>query len=64
MNLGDIKSLDEVVSNGSKHISVDDFSHLLNTVYEALESTRFPPVQCVRLVHAATVLLRDAPQGR
>ncbi|KAG1810124.1 Urb2/Npa2 family-domain-containing protein [Suillus plorans] len=60
---GDIKSLDEVVSSGSKHLSVDDFSHLLNTVYEALESTRFPPVQCVRLVHAATVLLRDAPQG-
>ncbi|KAG1889396.1 Urb2/Npa2 family-domain-containing protein [Suillus subluteus] len=60
---GDIKSLDEVVSSGCKHLSVDDFSHLLDTVYEALESTRFPPAQCVRLVHAAAVLLRDAPQG-
>ncbi|KAG2345231.1 hypothetical protein BDR05DRAFT_127206 [Suillus weaverae] len=60
---GDIKSLDEVVSSGCKHLSVDDFSHLLDTVYEALESTRFPPAQCVRLVHLATVLLRDAPQG-
>jgi hypothetical protein len=61
--VGDIKSLDEVVSSGCKHLSVDDFSHLLDTVYEALESTRFPPAQCVRLVHAATVLLCDAPQG-
>lgn len=60
---GDIKSLDEVISSGCKHLSVDDFSHLLDTVYEALESTRFPLAQCVRLVHAATVLLRDAPQG-
>ncbi|KAG1845502.1 hypothetical protein DFJ58DRAFT_893666 [Suillus subalutaceus] len=60
---GDIKSLDEVVSSGCKHLSVDDFSHLLDTVYEALESTRFPPARCVRLVHAAAVLLRDAPQG-
>ncbi|KAG1757888.1 hypothetical protein EDB19DRAFT_1822830 [Suillus lakei] len=62
-NVGDHKSLDEVVSNGCKHLSVDDFSHLLDTVYEALESSRFPPAQCVRIVHAATVLLRDAPQG-
>lgn len=60
---GDIKSLDEVVSSGCKHLSVDDFSYLLDTVYEALESTRFYPAQCVRLVHAATILLRDAPQG-
>lgn len=63
MNAGDIKFLDEVVSSGCKHLSIDDFSHILNTVYEALESTRFPPAQCVRLVHAATILLRDAPQG-
>ncbi|KAG2160067.1 Urb2/Npa2 family-domain-containing protein [Suillus bovinus] len=60
---GDIKSLDEVVSSGCKHLSVDDFSHLLDTIYEALESTRFPPTQCVRLVHVATVFLHDAPQG-
>ncbi|KIK46276.1 hypothetical protein CY34DRAFT_800619 [Suillus luteus UH-Slu-Lm8-n1] len=60
---GDIKSLDEVVLSGCKHLLIDDFSHILNTVYEALESTRFPPAQCVRLVHAATILLRDAPQG-
>ncbi|KAG1766457.1 Urb2/Npa2 family-domain-containing protein [Suillus occidentalis] len=60
---GDIKTLDEVVPSGCKHLSIDDFSHMLNTVYEALESTRFPPAQCVRLVHAATILLRDAPQG-
>ncbi|KAG2075229.1 hypothetical protein BDR04DRAFT_1070464 [Suillus decipiens] len=60
---GDIKSLDEVVSSGCKYLSVNDFSHILGTVYEALESIRFPPAQCVRLVHAATVLLCDAPQG-
>ncbi|KAG1749705.1 Urb2/Npa2 family-domain-containing protein [Suillus paluster] len=56
-------ALDDVVSNGCKHLSVNDFSHLLDTVYEALESTRFPPAQCVRLVHTATVLLHDTPQG-
>ncbi|KAG0697175.1 Urb2/Npa2 family-domain-containing protein [Suillus ampliporus] len=60
---GDQIALDEAVSNGCKHLTAEDFSHLLDTVYGALESTRFPPAQCVRLVHAATVLLRDAPQG-
>ncbi|KAG2116977.1 Urb2/Npa2 family-domain-containing protein [Suillus clintonianus] len=56
-------ALDEVVSSGCKHLSVDDFSHILDTVYEALQSTQFPLAQRVRLVHAATVLLHDAPQG-
>ncbi|OJA09101.1 hypothetical protein AZE42_02578 [Rhizopogon vesiculosus] len=59
----DQMALDEVVSSGCKHLPIDDFSHLLGTVYEALASARFPPSQCVRLVHAATVLLHDAPQG-
>jgi len=64
VNIGDQIALDEIISNGLKHLSVDDFSHLLDTVYEALESMRFPPTQCVRLMHAATVLLHDTPQGK
>jgi hypothetical protein len=63
VNIEDQVALNEVVSNGAKHLPIDDFSHLLDTVYEALASARFPPAQCVRLVHAATVLLRYAPQG-
>jgi hypothetical protein len=64
MNIEDQITLDEVISNGCKHLPVDDFSHLLDTVYEALASASFPLAQCVRLVHAATVLLHEAPQGK
>jgi len=63
VSIEDQVTMDEVISNGCKHLPIHDFSHLLDTVYEALASAQFPPAQCVHLVHAATVLLHEPPQG-
>ncbi|KAF9243805.1 Urb2/Npa2 family-domain-containing protein [Melanogaster broomeanus] len=55
--------LDSRVSQASKKLSVEDFSHLLDTLAEGIGGSDLQACQRERLIHLSMVLLHDAPQG-
>ncbi|KIK97656.1 hypothetical protein PAXRUDRAFT_135830 [Paxillus rubicundulus Ve08.2h10] len=62
VNGGDRGSESTHVAATSK-LSVDDFSHLLDTVAEGIGGSGLQACQRERLIHLSMVLLHDAPRG-
>lgn len=56
--------MDAHVTQASKKMSVEDFSHLLDVLEEGIGGSGLRGGHRERLIHLGQVLLHDAPQGR
>ncbi|KAH7883895.1 Urb2/Npa2 family-domain-containing protein [Phlebopus sp. FC_14] len=57
------RALEAQISKGSKRLSVDDFSHLFEVLFETIGEPNLQVCRRERLIRLSMVLLHDAPQG-
>lgn len=60
----EVEFTDTYITQASKKLSVEDFSHLLDIVAEGIGGSGLAVGYRGRLIHVGKVILHDPPQGR